>query len=65
MALHISETAVLESIFTEHWEYHHKKIVWVERSIIRPSWFPLKTKQTSILSQKLLNIYFIAVIIIF
>ena len=26
MALHISETAVLESIFTEHWEYHHKKI---------------------------------------
>ena len=27
MALHISENAVLESIFTEHWEYHHKKIV--------------------------------------
>ena len=27
MALHISETAVLESIFTEHWGYHHKKIV--------------------------------------
>ena len=27
MALHISKTAVLESIFTEHWEYHHKKIV--------------------------------------
>ena len=27
MAYDISETAVLESIFTEHWEYHHKKIV--------------------------------------
>ena len=24
MALHISENAVLESIFTEHWGYHHK-----------------------------------------
>ena len=25
MALHISETAVLESIFTEHWEYPSQK----------------------------------------
>ena len=24
MALHISENAVLEFIFTEHWGYHHK-----------------------------------------
>lgn len=26
MALHNSENAVLEFIFTEHWEYNHKKI---------------------------------------
>ena len=26
MALHISENAVLQSIFTEHWGYYHKKI---------------------------------------
>ena len=58
MALHISETAVLESIFTEHWEYHHKKIVWVERSIIRQSWFPLKTKQTSICCTSFIKVFF-------
>ena len=60
MALHISENAVLESVFTV--QYHHKKIALVERPIIRSSCFPLKTKQTSILSQKVLKIYFIAII---
>ena len=35
MALHISENAVLKSVFTV--QYHHKKIALVERPIIRPS----------------------------
>ena len=34
MVLHISENAVLESIFSM--QYHHKKIALVRRSIIRP-----------------------------